>query len=405
MMLKLTWRNLWRNPKRTLITMASVTFAVMLAIIMQSLQKGVFDHLVKNVVSFYNGYIQIHKQGYHNEQVIDNSFEFDSSFLDRLQQNPGIKEAIPRLETFVLASMSNITKGCMLVGIDPIRENKLTQLKERVIKGNYFNEDDTQVALIAEGLARKLNIHITDTLVLLGQGYQGTLAAGKFKITGIAHFGSPVLNDAVVFLPLASAQSFLNAPDLITSFALAIDDPRNMLAIQQQVNSIAGKEYEVMNWEEQLPEIANHIKADTASFYVFNGILYLIIAFGIFGTIIMMTVERKYEFGMFVAIGMKKTRLAIMLLFETMLIALLGVLAGIILSMPLVWLLNINPIRLTGQAAAIYERFGFEALFPAALHAPIFIAQSFIVLVIALLIGLYPVGFVIKLNPVIGMKA
>jgi ABC-type lipoprotein release transport system permease subunit len=403
MIAKLTWRNLWRNKRRTFITMASVTFAVLLAILMQSFQKGVFDNLVKNVVSFYYGYIQIHKQGYWDEQVLDNSFVYNDSISNKLNQNVHIKETVPRIETFVLASIGTNTKGCMLVGTDAVKENKLTGLKNKIIKGSYFSNNEN-AALVAEGLAKRLNISVNDTIVLLGQGYHGAMAAGKYKVKGIVHFGSPALNDGLVFLPLLTAQLLLNAETMITSIALDIDDPENISQIQKEVANITGMEYEVMNWKELMPEISNHIKADGASFYVFTGILYLIIAFGIFGTILMMTAERRYEFGMLIAIGMKKIRLGLILLYETILITILGVISGILISLPLTFYFNQKPLRVTGEMADVYERFGFEALFPTALNTGIFITQSMIVLIIAFIIGLYPLWHISRINPVNAMK-
>lgn len=403
MITKLTWRNLWRNRRRSFITMASVSFAVLLAILMQSFQKGIFDNLIKNVVSFYYGYVQVHKKGYWDERIIDNSFFVNDSLLNQFKQNAHVHEVVPRLETFVLGSVGNTTKGCMLIGTDAEKENNLSGLKNKIVSGSYFKNDES-AAMVAEGLANRLGIKTNDTIVILGQGYQETMAAGKYPVKGIVHFGSPDLNDRVMYLPLSTAQSLLNADKLITSLAFAIDNPENMELIQKDIMAVAGNEYEVMNWQELMPEIANHIKADGASFYIFNGILYIIIAFGIFGTVLMMTTERRYEFGMLIAVGMKKIKLGTMLLTETILITVLGVVFGSLLSLPIILYFNNNPIRISGQVADIYERFGFEALFPTAVHPPIFITQSLIVLVIAFIIGLYPLWHISKLNPVTAMK-
>ncbi|MCG7858704.1 ABC transporter permease [Flavihumibacter sediminis] len=403
MILALTWRNLWRNRRRTFITMASITFAVLLAVLMQSFQKGIFDNLVKNVVSFYYGYVQVHANGYWDEQVLDNSFAYNDSMVERLSQIPHIEEVVPRLETFVLASVGNTTKGCMLVGTDPLKENILTGLRSKLVNGEYF-KDEEPAAMIAEGLAGRLGVSINDTLVLLAQGYHGAMAAGKYNVKGIVHFGSPALNDELLYLPLKESQRFLTAENMITSLALAIDDPARLTEIQNQVRTIVGNEHEVMNWKELMPEIANHIKADTGSFYIFNGILYLIIAFGIFGTILMMTTERQYEFGMLIAIGMKKIKLGIMLLLETLLITIIAVIAGILLSLPLVIYFNKQPVRLTGEMAKVYEQFGFEALFPTAVNQGIFLTQSSFVLAIACLIALYPLWHVSRIDPVVSMK-
>lgn len=403
MILKLIWRNLWRNSRRTLITMASIAFAVLFAIIMKSFQNGVFNNLIKNVVGYYSGYVQIHQKGYWDEQVLDNCFALDNSLIEKLKQNPQVNVIVPRLETFVLISKGNSTKGCMLVGTDAVKENELTQLKNKIIKGAYFNNNE-EVVILAEGLAKRINATVNDTIVLFGQGYHGVMAAGKFKIKGIVHLASPQMNDAFVYLPLPATQYYLSAENRVTSMSLGIDNPENMNAVVKNLQPSIGKNYEVMPWQEMMPEIANHIKADGFSFYIFSGILYLIIGFGLFGTILMMTVERMYEFGMLIAIGMKKSKLKIILLGETFLITLLGVILGILLSMPSVIYLQEKPIRFSGEIAKAYEQFGFEALFPAEFDLNIFFTQSMIVLFMALLIGLYPLWFVNGLNPVNAMK-
>jgi ABC-type lipoprotein release transport system permease subunit len=383
--------------------MASIAFAVLFAILMKSFQNGVFNNLIKNVVGYYSGYVQIHQKGYWDEQVLDNSFEFNNSLNDKLQENPQLTAIVPRLETFVLASKGNTTKGCMLVGTDAAKENKLTQLKSKLIKGSYFENHEAAV-LLAEGLAKRLDVAVNDTIVLFGQGFHGAMAAGKYKIKGIIHLASPSMNNAFVYLPLAATQYFLSAENRSTSISLGIDDSENTAAITQKLQKSIGKNYEVMPWQELIPDVANHIKADGFSFYIFSGILYLIIGFGLFGTVLMMTVERQYEFGMLIAIGMKKSKLELILFGETVLITLFGVLLGILLSLPLVLYLKENPIRFGGEVAKAYEQFGFEALFPAAVDQNIFITQSLIVLAMAVVIGLYPIWHVNRLDPVKAMK-
>ena len=403
MILKLIWRNLWRNSRRTLITMASIAFAVLFAVLMKSFQDGVFNNLIKNVVGYYSGYVQIHQKGYWEEQVLDNCFALEDILTNKLQQNSQINVIVPRLETFVLISKENTSKGCMLVGTDAVKENNLTQLKRKLIKGSYFNNKE-DVIIIADGLAKRINAKVNDTIVLFGQGFQGAMAAGKFKVKGIVHLASPAMNDAFVYLPLLAAQYYLNAENRLTSISLGIDNPENGNIIVNDLKTTIGQKYEVMAWQEMMPEIANHIRADGFSFYVFSGILYLIIGFGLFGTLLMMTVERTHEFGMLIAIGMKKSRLKIILWGETLMITLLGVVLGMLLSLPSVFYLQEKPIRFSGEIAKAYEQFGFEAIFPAEFNLAIFFNQSLIILCMALLIGLYPLWFVNSLNPVNAMK-
>ncbi|MBK9492078.1 MAG: ABC transporter permease [Haliscomenobacter sp.] len=229
MIIKLIWRNLWRNRRRTLITMASITFSVLFAIVMQSFQKGVFDNLIKNVVGYYSGYIQIHRAGYWEEQVLDNSFALNDTLVNQLNKNSSITGIVPRLETFLLASQGNTTKGCMLVGTDANKENQLTHLQHKISKGEYFNNQE-EVVLIAEGLAKRLNVDVQDTLVLFGQGFQGSMAAGKYPIKGLVHLASPAMNDALFTSP-SRCQYFLSAENRLTSRSLGIGSPDEMESV------------------------------------------------------------------------------------------------------------------------------------------------------------------------------
>ena len=403
MILSLIWRNLWRNRRRSLITMASVTFAVLLAVLMKSLQKGVFDNLVKNVVSFYSGYVQLHKKGYTDEQVLDNSFDFSGPLLATLNKTQHITWAVARIESFALASSETATHGCMVVGTQPAEENKLTGLQTKIISGKYFNDSDASL-IISEGLAKRLSLSLNDTVVLLGQGYHGSTAAAKYPVQAIARFGSPQLNESLVFLPLKAGQEFLSAENKITTLAMNIDMPRELESTVKKIESIAGNDFEVLDWKEMMPDIETHIRADNINFYIFIGVLYLLIAFGIFGTVLMMLSERKYELGMLMAIGMGRFQIAMMLVGETILISILGTVCGLLISFPMVKYFELHPIKIGGSMAEAYKNFGFEALWPAAMDLNIFITQAIIVLFLALVIGIFPVTKVQRMDAVTSMK-
>lgn len=130
----------------------------------------------------------------------------------------------------------------------------------------------------------------------------------------------------------------------------------------------------------------------------------MLICFGIFGTLLMMMVERKFEMGMLVAIGMKKTKLMLLLLIESVLTVLAGCLLGIAASIPLVYYFNRHPIKIGGDTAETYQRFGFEPIFPTSVDASVFIRQGIIVLIIGLILSLYPMYKAMRLNPVTAMK-
>ena len=402
-LIKLAWKNMWRNTQRTAITMAAIFFAVVLSILTSSLTTGVFDNLVNNMVGMYTGYIQIHKNGYWEEQNLDNSFELDKLIEQSVLNNNQVNALSPRLETFSLVSGGSNTKGCLLVGIDPEKENKITNIKSKIIKGEYINANDNAV-VVAEGLLKRLKLRVKDTLVLIGQGYHGATAAREYLIKGVIHLGSPELNDKLLIMPISSAQELYGMDKNITSYVVLIKDPNSVSKISSSIKYNIGSQYEVMTWEEILPDIKQHIDADTKNMKIIQWVLYLLICFGIFGTLLMMMAERYFEMGMLIAIGMKKSKLVVVLLIESLFTVLGGCLLGIIVSIPMVLHLHKYPLKMSGESAAVYERFGFEAIFPTSTNWSHFTNQGIIVFIIGLTLSTYTVIKIIRLNPVKALR-
>ena len=404
MLLKLAWRNIWRNKKRTYITMCSIVFAVILSILLDSIKKGLLDKMKENVVSIYTGYIQIHKNGYWDDRTLDNSFEWQPALVQSTEENKDLRYVIPRLESFTLAASESYSKGCMVVGIDPEKESRVTALDEKLDKGSYLSPSDKAV-LVTEGLADYLKLDVNDTLVLIGQGYRGVSAAGKYPIKGLIKFGSPELNKGLVYLPLKESQHLFAAKNKLTALVLSPADPEKSKEIAQALALKLEPEYEVMNWQTMMPELDQVIEGERRENVIFQIVLYMLIAFGIFGTILMMTLERQYEFGVMVAIGMKNFRLSTMVILENVLISILGAAGGILLSIPIVLYLFAYPIQLGGKLAEAYEKFGIEPIFYFSIAPKVFYSQGLVVFFLALFLSLYPFVKISKLNPVSAMHA
>jgi ABC-type lipoprotein release transport system permease subunit len=403
MLFKMAWRNIWRNRRRTFITAASILFAVLFASFMDSLQRGAWDNMINNVVNYYFGYVQVHQDGYWEEQSIDKAFPLADS-LEQVGAVEGVEAVLPRLESFALAAAGETTSGVLVAGILPDVENRMTDLENRLVEGEYLTEGDEAV-LVASGVAEKLGLSLGDTLVLISQGYRGVNAAGKYPIRGIAKFGSPDLNKQMVYLPLPAAQYFYGAPGLATSLALKLGGQEDIkpvvAALRAQLDTSA---YEVMDWEELLPDLVQARELDTAGNVIVYFILYMIIAFGIFGTILMMSKEREYEFGVLISIGLQRWQLALSVWIEVILLGVLGAVSGILLSMPIVYYFKVNPIRFGGEMASSLEKFGFEPIFPATFDLQIFLTQALYVFILTAVLALYPIFKIRKLQPVQAMR-
>jgi ABC-type lipoprotein release transport system permease subunit len=203
---------------------------------------------------------------------------------------------------------------------------------------------------------------------------------------------------------LAEAQYFYAATNRVTALAIMVPEPDDMKAALKILKEKFGEQYDLMSWREMMPELVQSMELDRVSGEIMMYILYAVIAFGIFGTFLMMTNERQYEFGILVSIGMKRLKLMAVMLAETIFMGLLGVLSGIILSLPLLLYFYYNPVEMGGEYAKIYEQFGLEPILPFSLDPEIFIRQAVVVLVISLLIGIYPLVKIGQLNTAIAIR-
>jgi len=368
------------------------------------MQLGSYERMIENAVRFYTGYIQIHKDGYWNDKVIDNSFEFDSVKLSKVNSLKGVQTYVPRIESFALSSYKSQTKGALIMGVDPERENELTRVKDKLLEGIYLKAKDDGV-LLSQGLANYLKATVGDTIVLLGQGYHGANAAGLFPVRGIVKFAMPQQNNQLIYMSLEKAQWFYAADNLITSAALVIDDPDDAQKITKEIREIyKGDAYEIMDWKELVPDLVQSIELDNISGKVMLWILYLVIGFGMFGTYLMMTAERQYEFGVMIAVGMKRLQLQVIVLLEITMMTSIGVLLGILMSLPALTYFHINPIYFGDEAAKAIENFGVEAVYAFSLDPVIFTNQAYAIFIMAIVLAGYPIWSIYKMKPVESMR-
>jgi ABC-type lipoprotein release transport system permease subunit len=226
-------------------------------------------------------------------------------------------------------------------------------------------------------------------------------AAGKFPVRGILKFPSPDLDGQMIYMSLPVSQEFFNAQNRLTSLAINLYNADDLDETEQSIDEIIqSHDLVTMPWQEMLIELVQYIKSDNASGLIMLAILYLVVAFGVFGTVVMMTSERTREFGIMVSIGMKKWKLAVVTLLEMMMIGILGIVSGVIVSLPLIGYYYLHPFYYGGEMGAMIENYGFEARMYFAFQPDFYIAQSLIVAAIVLAAAYYPVFRIIRMNEI-----
>ena len=468
--LKLAWRNLWRNRRRTLITSASIFFAVFFALFMRSLQLGSYDHMYKNAIESYTGYIQVQHKDFWEEKIVDNTFPYDRQLEQRLLADANVTATIPRFESFALASNGPQTKGVMVMGVDPEKEEHLSKVTNKMVKyklsaasielikqdsnlpekikelaplfenSTYTTASRLQLDLgisdkdagqwmpaieqysrfenghiemgepgvwVGCKLSSYLKLGIGDTIVLISQGYHATTAAGKYEIKGIVKLPLPDIDNKIVYLPLDICQRLYNAEGNLTSLALAVKDnkDRAIAGTVERIGGLVSGEKRVMEWREMNDVMISQMDADDKGGQIMLGILYLVIAFGIFGTVLMLSAERKREFGVLVAIGMQKKKLSSVITLEMLLIGMLGLLAGVIVATIIILYGVDHPFIFKGEMALMFEEYGMEPKLAFWTIDTYYISQILIVLAMVLLAIGYPLRKIFTMKVVNALKA
>jgi ABC-type lipoprotein release transport system permease subunit len=402
--IKMAWRNIWRNKRRTILMMLSILIAIVLSLFTRSMQKGSYANMISNVVKLSTGYIQIHKKGYWDNKSINETFVETTKLRNLLSDDKNLTLTIPRLESFALASSGKRTKGVVIIGTEPKLEDSLNHYSKKIIKGKYFKSGDKAV-LVSDKLAEFLQLSVGDTLVLISQGYHGITAAAKYPIKGIFHFPIPQLDNQLILMPLKESQYFYAAPNRITSISLMLNNPGNMDKTITMLREKLGADYEVMPWQEMNREMVQAIESDNVGGIIMIAILYMVIGFGVFGTVMMMTMERRKEFAIMIAVGMKKTKLLAMVVWETIFIGIVAILAGLLITYPLLLYLFYHPIPLTGDLASYMIAFGAEPVLPFSVNPGIFIVQTISVIIISIIAVIYPLSVLLRFDVLKAMRS
>ena len=402
MILKLAWKNIWRNRRRTFITISAIGFAVMSAVMMRSVNAGMEEQMVESIVKNNMGYVQIHLDGFWDEQSLDNGFYSDEIDVDKIAALENVKAVDKKLEAGTLSSVGNFTRGTFIMSYD--QTQAIPEKITRNITEGTFPETGANEILLGEELADYLDAEIGDTIIFFGQGYHGSTAAGLYTLSGKIDMHMPELNRIIAYMCMDDLQEYLSAPELVTALVIDIEDPSNLKRTVKDIKKIVGPDYEVMPWQEMNPELEQLMTTSQSKGWIMNFILYMIITFVMFGTILMATQERKFELGVLLAIGMRKSKSMLMVVYENIFISALGVIVGVLLASPVAYYFHYNPVVLKGEQAEMMEDYGFEPIMPFSIDPMIAVNHASIVLIISIILILYPLLVIRKMKPIEAMK-
>jgi ABC-type lipoprotein release transport system permease subunit len=406
---QLAWRNIWRNPGRTVIILTAIIIGIWSMIFLGAFMRGMEVGMIKNGIATLTGNIQIHKKGYRNDPVIENSMTGTDKLKVALERAlpPGAKYAT-RVRVNAIASNAGHSSGVTLVGIEPKREAHISFIGKSVTKGRYLKPGDKNKIVIGQALLDKLETKIGHKLVIMSQDTNHEIASKAFRIVGTFKAEMQVIEKQFVFVAMPAARRMLNLKKGVSEVSIALPELRlnnkeeSIIAEKLKVE-LKGMDYDVETWQELLPMLSAYLKINDGFLYIWYLVVFIAMGFGIVNTTLMAIFERVREFGLLKALGMRPWWIIRGVLTESFFLLILGIVAGNILAFFSVLAFSKNGIDLSAFAAGA-EMWGMSRMiFPEIWTKDLLIA-NILVFSLGLLVSIYPAAKAAMFTPVEALK-
>ncbi len=355
----LAWRNLWRNRRRTWLTAGAIAFSTVLLVGWVPVQFGAYDIMINATLRVFPGHAQIQRPGYLDKPKIRNAIDNAEALAESLRNGSSVYTGVAvRAQGFVLLSSGTRSYGAQVVGVQPKYEGDASSIPGLVKEGHYLSSIDAQELVIGSSLARNLKLKVGDEVTLLGGGKDGSVAAAILPVVGIFDSGSRDLDRFFAEIPLHTFQDIFSMGDSahsITVMGKSIEEQTQLLTALGDATRDRD-DVVVLGWEELVPGMKEAIQIDKVSGFIFLGILIAIVVFSILNTFLMSILERTREFGLMLALGSRPKRIAGLLMLESALLTVIGLLIGFVIGTALVYWAHAVGIQYPG-GEEIMEQF------------------------------------------------
>ncbi len=405
---RMAWRNIWRNTRRSLLTMAAICFATMLLIFMLSLQFGNYRVIINSVLKLVTGHLQVQARGYQDRMDMRLAVADPEAIGRVLEGMAGINGYTFRANSFSLVSSRERTYGVRVTGIEA-REGRIFSLPKIIRQGRFFSDADREQALVGSLLAKNLQVRVGDELAILGQGWDGSIAATVVKVLGIISSGQDDFDRSSIYIPLLHFQEVYTmrggVHEVVVDCTSLDSVPQVKQALTATVRSLpGGEDLAVLDWQEIMPGLMQAIKLDLMTGFLFYFVLIIVVAFGILNTFLMTIFERKREFGVMMALGCRPGRITEVLALESIMMTAMGSCAGLLAGLAVTYYFQIHGITIPGMAELAHQFALSERLFPLLSVLSVSVGTG-LVLGISILTAFIPVLKVRRLRPLQAMAS
>ncbi len=399
MIWSIAWRNIWRNKLRSLIMLSAIAIGLFAGVFSTGFYKGMADTRLKTGIKTEVSHIQIHLPGYTVNSEPGRYMENTGSIVEKISRLKEAEGASRRILAECFFKTAHGTRGIRIIGIEPDRESKVTDIFERVKEGNYL-DDDSRIPriLVGDKLREKLKLKLNSKVPVDIVDINGNFSSRLYKIGGFYSTNNTGYDEMTAFVKYEELRSQLDLPeDVAHEIAIYLKPDTDVENVRQKLaGEFSG--LEVKSWREINKDLAYLTESMDQYMLIFVWIILLALCFGIINTMLMVVLERTKELGMLMAIGMHKSRVFIMIILESVFLSLTGGLFGIAIGYGVIKIFEKRPIVLEMMRG--FEQYGYSAEVYTSL--PLYMAFNIagLVVVLGVVSAIYPALKAIRLSPV-----
>jgi ABC-type lipoprotein release transport system permease subunit len=399
-MLSLAWRNIWRNPWRSAITLSGVAFAAALLVFAVALQSGTYETMIQTALKARVGHVQVQAPEYHDRARLQDALLAPDAVARAIESLPDVAAVSVRGVAVALISSAERTLGAYVAGVDPVREASVSSIAGATREGAYLAGGDTSHAVIGGALAKALRVTVGDEIVLLGDGFDGSVASGVFKVKGLFRSGQPELDRGLIQIPRAAFDETFAMNGAAHEVVVVGRDLDRLPELTAAIGRAlpGGEPLAVLPWPDLIPGLQQAVELDRLSNWILYAILILVVALSLMNTFLMAVMERTREFGVLLCLGMTPRRLMRVVFSECALLALLGVCAGLVLGALGTAYFQVHGLEVPG--AEMFSRWGLPSRLSPRLSWGSALAGPALVFVVTVATATFPIARIRRLDAV-----
>lgn len=400
MIIKIAWKNIWRNPTRSGVVIVSVFLGIWAGVFVLAFSMGMNNQRIKAQLDNFVGHVTIKHAKYDEDKLVKYYIKDAPKIIAQLKQKKLITATTSRVSAIGMASSSAGGYGSNIHGIDLENEPKVFSLKDKIIEGKYFEGIKRNPILIGQKLAKRLKLKLRSKMVLTFQNEEGDITSGAFRVVGIYKSSNSAYDESNVFVRNNDLQGLLGNNQMIHHIVCRVSDYQKAPDLATQLKGeLKGNNTLVQSWKDTSPDLAYANDMMSQMLFIFVGIILLGLSMGIINTMLMAVLERTRELGMLMAVGMSKGRVFRMIVIETVFLTCVGAPIGVLLAWATIHYTGSSGIDL-GMFSSGLESFGYDTIVRPMLAGSYYVQIGMMVVIAAILSAIYPAIKALKLKPV-----